>query len=138
LLKSGSFKVYPSISHDSCLNIVSKSNVAVSLSDNESFGIYIAEAMSNGAVVLRTAVGGHHETVVDGKNGFLLKMDGFDFSERLVQLADRALTPDNLLRDYLVFSKTLISPYVGAGYQKFISRLSRDATTIKSARESSE
>ena len=53
---------------------INASNVGISTSENESFGMASLESMSYGKPVLTTRIGGIPEVVEDKKTGFLLKV----------------------------------------------------------------
>ena len=53
----------------------------------EGFGLVVAEAAAAGVPCVRTDSGGHSETVIDGKTGFVVPIDDLDaFSDRLDRL----------------------------------------------------
>ena len=122
-LNSGTFRSLGPMDLDQCLIELGNANTVVSLSDNEAFGLYIAQAMTQGAVVLRTPVGGHDETVIEGVNGFLIKNGIHDLASRIVQLADRKLTSDSRLLSLMQESKAIIAPFVNIGYDSLVRRL---------------
>jgi len=64
----------------------SKSTAALCLSRNEPFGLVALEAMSCETPVLAVNEGGHRETVVDGKTGYLLPRNPEAFVEKLGSL----------------------------------------------------
>jgi glycosyltransferase involved in cell wall biosynthesis len=86
------------------------------LSDNESFGLYIAEAMSSGAIVLRTDVGGREETLKDGLNGFVLAGTVEDLEAKLLLLLDRSRTSDLELQAMSQQSSAMAARFVEKGY----------------------
>lgn len=108
---------------DEALKVIGTANVVVSLSDNESLGLYIIEAMTAGAIVLRTRVGGAQETLVDGLNG--LELDGTveDLAEKLVLLADILMTDKEKFLNMMQESKKLSSRFVNVDYASFVSSL---------------
>lgn len=110
---------------DETLREIGKSNVVVSLSENESLGLYIVEAMASGAVVLRTIVGGAEETLINGLNG--LELDGTveDLAEKLVSLADILMTNNEKFISMMQESKKLSNRFVRADYVTFVSSLGR-------------
>jgi glycosyltransferase involved in cell wall biosynthesis len=79
--------------------------------------------MTQGAIVLRTPVGGHNETVSDQINGFIITTGIVELAEKLVKLADRKLTPDSKFLNMMLESKALIEPHIGAGYSSLVKRI---------------
>lgn len=122
-LLQDTFRGLGPLDFENCLVELSEANVVVSLSENESFGLYIAQAMTQGAIVLRTPVGGHDETVLDQINGFIITMGIVELAEKLVKLADRKLTPDSKFLNMMLESKALIEPHIGAGYSSLVKRI---------------
>lgn len=59
-------------------------------SDEEGFGLVLAEAMASGTPVVSTASGGPDDLVTDGKDGFLVPVgDASMLSEAMIRLAER-------------------------------------------------
>ncbi len=65
-------KVYGFLPKHDALAIASICNSVICCSLNETFGLYIAEGMLMGHVILRNDVAGVDEQLVDGKNGLLI------------------------------------------------------------------
>jgi glycosyltransferase involved in cell wall biosynthesis len=130
LLIPGTYNLYSNLKQPDVLSELSRSNVVVSLSDNESFGLYLAEAMSAGAVVLRTPVSGHHEQVVNGTNGFLIRDGIEDLASRILMLSDIEATSNSSFQEMMKFSMNLIDPFTKGTYSAVVNSLS-NLNTIK-------
>jgi glycosyltransferase involved in cell wall biosynthesis len=124
LLIPGTFELHSNLKQSEVLSELSRSNVVVSLSDNESFGLYLAEAMSAGAIVLRTPVSGHHEQVVHGTNGFLIHGGIEDLASRILMLSDPETTSDSSFQGMMKYSMNLIDPFTKETYSTVVNSLS--------------
>jgi len=116
ILIPGSFTILPRMPHHEILTEIGKCNVVVSLAENESFGIYIAEAMSSGAVVLRTRVSGYEETVQESLNGFGIEPKISMLAEKIIGLSDQNEISDQGLLQMMEKSKEIIRPYLESKY----------------------
>ncbi len=108
---------------DDALKAIGEANVVVSLSNNESLGLYVIEAMTAGAIVLRTKVGGAEETLVNGLNGFELDGSVEDLADKLVALAEILMTKNEKFLNMMQESKNLSNRFVNADYKSFVSSL---------------
>ena len=124
LMKPGTFTGLGRVPFEQCADALSQANVVVSMSSKESFGLYVAEAMSGGAVVLRTDAGGTSETLVSGVNGFALDGTVEGLADRLVWLANKADCDDKTLLRLMTASKDLVSPYLSHQYGDLVRELS--------------
>jgi glycosyltransferase involved in cell wall biosynthesis len=116
LLSPGSYRIFPKLPHAEVLNEISKCNVVVSLSENESFGLYIAEAMSSGAVVIRTAVSGFEETVREGINGFEIPATIEGLANQLKYISNKDRFSNDEFKVMMDNSKSLIEPFIQSQY----------------------
>jgi glycosyltransferase involved in cell wall biosynthesis len=103
------------------LELLSQCNTVVSLADNESFGLYLAEAMTGGAVVLRTRISGFEEQVIENVNGFGLSNPIYDLSKRLSELASYQETSDENLYNMLLSSMEIAQKFVDSNYKAVLS-----------------
>ena len=118
ILIPSSFTVLPKMTHNQILAEIGKSNVVVSLAENESFGIYIAEAMSSGAVVIRTRVSGYEETVQESLNGFGIEPKISMLAEKIIRLSDQKEFSDQRILQMMEKSKDIIKPYLDSNYSR--------------------
>jgi len=116
LLNPGSYRIFPKLPHAKVLHEISKCNVVVSLSENESFGLYIAEAMSSGAVVVRTAVSGFEETVREGINGFEIPATIEGLANQLKYISNKDHFSNDEFKAMMEYSKALIEPFIQSQY----------------------
>jgi glycosyltransferase involved in cell wall biosynthesis len=116
LLNPGSFTILPRMSHNQVLSEIGKCNVVVSLAENESFGIYIAEAMSSGAIVLRTTISGYEETVKESLNGYGIEPKISQLAEKLIELANVNEFPHQKILQMMEKSKEIIQPFLESRY----------------------
>jgi glycosyltransferase involved in cell wall biosynthesis len=116
LLSPGSYRIFPKLPHAEVLNEISKCNVVVSISENESFGLYIAEAMSSGAVVVRTAVSGFEETVREGINGFEIPATIEGLANQLKHISNKEHFSNDEFKVMMEYSKSLIKPFIDSQY----------------------
>jgi len=65
-------KLYPSVPKAEVLDLYAKCNAVICCSLNETFGLYVAECMFMGHVVLRNNSAGMDEQLKDGKNGYFI------------------------------------------------------------------
>ncbi|MDQ5885749.1 MAG: hypothetical protein QG628_146, partial [Patescibacteria group bacterium] len=65
-------RFYPSVPRDEALAISATCNAVICCSLNETFGLYIAEGMSMGHIVLRNNSSGMEEQLVEGSNGYFI------------------------------------------------------------------
>lgn len=95
--------IYPSMPKAEALKITAKCNAVICCSLNETFGLYIAEGMMMGHIVLRNNSAGMDEQLVDGKNGYLINhTDIGDFSEKIGYLLNKS---KNTNKDLLSMSR---------------------------------
>jgi glycosyltransferase involved in cell wall biosynthesis len=87
------FNVYPSLPREEALEIASSCNVVICCSLNETFGLYIAEGMLMGHIVLRNDSAGMEEQLNEGKNGYFI--DSRDVKQFALQL-EKLLNKDKI------------------------------------------
>lgn len=116
LLAAGSFYILPRMTHKRVLEEIGKCNVVVSLAENESFGIYIAEAMSSGAIVVRTRISGYEETVQESINGYGIDAKISDLAETLVRLSKLDNFSHQKFLQMMQKSSEMIQPFLESNY----------------------
>jgi glycosyltransferase involved in cell wall biosynthesis len=116
LLLPSTYEIYGKLDKCTTLEVIAESNVVVSLSSNESFGLYIAEAMTAGAIVLRTNVSGHKEMLKDSINGFTLDGTIEDLAEKLLYISDTTKFSNEEFDNFMKNSMSIIEPYTDVNY----------------------
>lgn len=98
-LMSNHVKIYESLPKADALKITANCNAVVCCSLNETFGLYIAEGMLMGHVVLRNNSAGVDEQLHDGKNGYFIDHTNVSqFSEQIERTLNKSTnTNDDLL-----------------------------------------
>ena len=125
LIPGENLEIFGRLPKKQVLDILSLCNTVVSLADNESFGLYLAEAMTGGAVVLRTQISGYHEQVIENVNGYGLVNPIFDLSQRLLDLASREVTSDDQLFRMLESSIQISQKFVDSNYEDVLKHFSQ-------------
>lgn len=77
-------------------NLYRRSRIVICTAYNEPFGSVAIEAMSCGVPVIAVNEGGHKETVVDGKTGFLVKRNSGILAQRILDILDDRTLSKNL------------------------------------------
>ena len=74
------------VTDEELVNIISSSKVVVYLSHLEPFGLVPLESMSCGTPVVAVKEGGLRESIIHGKNGFLVERDENDVAEAISEI----------------------------------------------------
>lgn len=123
LLKSR-IDIFSPMSRDKVLGIMAKSNVTVCCSLNETFGLYVAEGMFMGQVVLRNNSAGVDEQLQEGVNGYFLDhTDIVAMSEVLEKMLNKKKTSNNDLQAMSQASQRIISDFSKNDYLQKIESL---------------
>ena len=113
--------VYESMPKTEALEITSRCNAVICCSLNETFGLYIAEGMLMGHVLLRNNSAGIDEQLVDGKNGFFIDhTDINQFASRIEAILNKKRTTNKDLVEMSKYSQKLINTY---GSHTYISQI---------------
>ena len=120
LLLPESYKIMGRLPKKSLLYELSECNVVVSLAINESFGLYIAEAMSAGAVVVRTKISGFEETVDEGINGYGIEASISELASVLEFLADKSKMSNEELLLMMKHSQEKVKPFMESNFSPII------------------
>ena len=80
------------VPEDVLLDLYSRCRGFVTAATDEDFGLTPVEAMASGKCVLATDEGGHRETILEGRTGFLLPPDPEAFVRCIRELDDATLT----------------------------------------------
>ena len=82
---------------DEAMKLTSECNVTVCSSLNETFGLFVAEGMLMGHLLVRNKASGYHEQIIDGKNGYLVDTDDVDaFTKTLEKILNKKQTNADL------------------------------------------
>lgn len=110
-----SVKIYNSMPKADALKVTSECNAVICCSLNETFGLYIAEGMLMGHIVLRNNSAGVDEQLIDGENGFFIDHTN---PKQFSQQIEKLLNKDTLSNeDLLKMSKS--SQAIMNNYQKY-------------------
>ena len=99
------------------MEISAKCNAVICCSLNETFGLYIAEGMLMGHVVLRNNSAGQAEQLQEGVNGYAIDhTDVVQFAGVLEKLLNKKTSSDKQLYEMGVHSKDIINKYGSNSY----------------------
>ncbi len=116
-------KIYESLPKEEALEVTRLCNTVICCSLNETFGLYIAEGMLMGHVVLRNNSAGVDEQLVDGKNGLLIDhTDIPKFATSLETLLNRKKTSNKQLLSMSKASRVIIGEY---GKHSYVSQIEK-------------
>lgn len=104
--------VYESLPKADALAISASCNAVICCSLNETFGLYIAEGMLMGHVLLRNNSAGVDEQLVDGENGFLIDhTDIKQFASKIEKLLNKKNLSNAQLQAMSEKSQKIITSY---------------------------
>lgn len=109
-------KIYPSVPREEALRITSRCNAVICCSLNETFGLYVAEGMFMGHLVLRNDSAGMDEQLKDGVNGYFIDSNDIEqFAGAIEKILNKNVS-DSKLRSMGEASQRLIGPYADNKY----------------------
>jgi glycosyltransferase involved in cell wall biosynthesis len=109
--------IHKSLPKDQALQIAYDSNVVICCSLNETFGLYIAEGMLMGHVVLRNNCAGMSEQLLVGKNGYFIDHTDIEqFAGVIEQLLNKKTTSNEQLLAMSRKSQDIINRYSDTTY----------------------
>jgi glycosyltransferase involved in cell wall biosynthesis len=115
--------IHPPVSHAEALAVTRTCNAVICCSLDEAFGLYVAEGMAMGHVVLRNETGGFEEQLDEGVNGFTIKSDDIgQFVGVIERLLNTSKTSAAELHAMGRASQELIAPW---GAHSFIGPLAQ-------------
>ncbi len=91
--------IHPSLPRDKALNVAEKCNAVMCCSLNETFGLYIAEGMMFGHIVLRNKSAGFEEQLKESKNGYFLDISDI---EQMAGVIEKILNKDSNSNELLL------------------------------------
>lgn len=107
------------------MQITSQCNAVICCSLNETFGLYIAEGMLMGHVLLRNNSAGVDEQLVDGENGFLIDhTDILQFARAIERLLNKKSLSNTELLAMSRKSQSIMARYGQHTYLSQIEHLS--------------
>lgn len=116
--------IYPSMPRAGALELTSKCNAVMCCSLNETFGLYVAEAMFMGHVVVRNDSAGVDEQLQEGVNGYLIDhTDVPKIADVLEKLLNKDKTSDKDLQRMGEASQKIISEFGKNDYLQKIESL---------------
>ena len=116
--------IYPSLPKSEALDITAKCNAVVCCSLNETFGLYVAEGMLMGHIVLRNNSAGIDEQLKDGVNGYFIDHTDIEkFAAILEKLLNKKTISNAQLQKMGVASQEIIAQYSQNNYLEQIEDL---------------
>lgn len=117
------FTALPSAPREDALALASTCNVTLCCSINETFGLYVAEGMLMGHVILRNDSAGRAEQLHDGVNGFLITDDVNQFAAQIEKLADKTTMSNEQLAAMGKASQDIAAGFTTSSYYEQITKL---------------
>ncbi|HSH55352.1 MAG TPA: glycosyltransferase [Candidatus Limnocylindrales bacterium] len=107
----------PSVPRNEALKIAAGNNIVICCSLNETFGLYVAEAMLMGHAVLRNGTAGMEEQLKEGVNGYFIDHhDIHQFSDQMEILLNRKKTTDAAFQAMGEASQDIMAEYMQNTY----------------------
>ncbi len=104
--------IYPSMSKEKALLVTAKCNAVICCSLNETFGLYVAEGMFMGHVVLRNNSAGVDEQLEVGVNGYFIDhTDIKQFAATIEKILNKSSLSDEKLQAMGLASQKMIGSY---------------------------
>jgi glycosyltransferase involved in cell wall biosynthesis len=114
-------KIYPAVPKDEAMAITAECNAVVCCSLNETFGLYVAEGMAMGHVVLRNDSAGMEEQLQEGVNGYKIDhRDIRDFSAAIEKVLNKSTISNEKLQKMGAASQKIIKTYTDNTYSSEI------------------
>ncbi len=117
-------EIHPPVPRTEALKLASECNVVICCSLNETFGLYVAEGMHMGHVVLRNNAAGMVEQLSEGKNGYFIDhTDVKQFARVIEKVLNKNTTSDKKLQQMGATSQKMISKFGDNDYLQKIESL---------------
>jgi len=114
-------RIYPSVALNESLKIIHQCNAAVCCSLNETFGLYVAEGMFMGHLILRNNSAGVDEQLRDSVNGYLVDhTDVSQFASRIEKVLSKKKNSNQNLQQMGHASQKIIAKY---GHNSYVSQI---------------
>lgn len=111
---------YPALPRKEALSIANSCNAVICSSLNETFGLYIAEGMLMGHIVLRNDSAGREEQLAEGKNGYYIDSNDINqMADVFEKILNKKSTPNKALLSMSKTSQQMMEPYTN---NKYISK----------------
>jgi glycosyltransferase involved in cell wall biosynthesis len=129
-------EVMPQVAPETVLEVTRRCNVVICSSINESFGLYVAEGMAMGHVVLRSDTGGSEEQLQPGVNGYAIDIgDIGQFASTIGRLLDRLAASNESLNAMGRASQEIIEPFRHGSYAAGLGLLDESLSQHRDALE---
>jgi glycosyltransferase involved in cell wall biosynthesis len=110
-----------SMPKNDALKLAHKSNVVLCCSLNETFGLYIAEGMLMGHILIRNNSAGVDEQLIDGQNGILIDHTDIKDVSRAIEYLANKKTTNRQLSKMSTKSQQIMKTYTDSSYITQIS-----------------
>lgn len=122
-LLKGHVEIYPSLPFEEVLEVTRRCNAVICCSLNETFGLYVAEGMFMGHIVLRNDSAGIDEQLKEGVNGYFIDSTKVDqFAKAIEKLLNKQTASDKALQKMGQASQKIIAPYAHHTYLDIIEQ----------------
>lgn len=116
--------VHAQVPREKALSIAAKCNAVICCSLNETFGLYVAECMHMGHVVLRNDAAGVDEQLQDGVNGYFINhRDVTEFAAVIERILNKQTTSNDQLQAMGKASQSIIGELDKTDYLEKIELL---------------
>lgn len=112
--------IHPSIPKDEAMAITAQCNAVICCSLNETFGLYVAEGMAMGHIVLRNNSAGVDEQLRDGVNGYFIDSEDIDQFASIIELILNRSTSEKKLASMGEESQKLAKKFLTQNYADHI------------------
>lgn len=108
---------YPAVPRNKALSIANSCNAVICSSLNETFGLYIAEGMLMGHIVLRNDSAGREEQLAEGENGYFIDSnDIHQMADIFEKILNKMTTSNSTLLSMSKASQQMMKPYTNNKY----------------------
>lgn len=112
--------LYPSLPKNKALEVTAGCNAVICCSLNETFGLYVAEGMQMGHIVLRNNSAGMDEQLRDGKNGYFIDHTDIEkFTKVIEKILNKKKTSNKDLQKMGITSQKMIRAYGENSYLSY-------------------
>ncbi len=114
-------EIHAPLPFDEAKKISRTCNAVICVSEYETLPVFVAEGMGMGQIVFRNDCSGLEEQLIDGQNGVLIDEKSIEKTiEKITLLLDKGKTSDETLIMMSNKSKSLVEPYNGLSYEKYL------------------